>query len=327
MLRSHDKRGMAGSFTSQRVSDVTTRVRPPTHIILVVNGIKVRRPVFVLGAPHSGGDLLARALKRSGGFHITMGRPAVMRVAYAFARKPSIARGQGAGAARVIRDVLAEAWQMVPGACAGCAAPCREASGLTEPPETALCDRPGDVERFGDASPDLLYCAPVLLQAFPDARFVQIIRDGRDVTADMLADPSCMAWFRPGMLSDEAEFPNPFLGINSGEHRDKWQAMPSAGKCALRWRSAVRLSAVLRRDLPREQLHTVRFEDMVAAPARTAEGLSRFLDSPVPASALYGVTPPRRCGWRRRLKTDDIALVEKVAREELTRLGYLKPKK
>ncbi|HEY9523497.1 MAG TPA: sulfotransferase, partial [Thermopolyspora sp.] len=189
---------------------------------------------------------------------------------------------------------------------------------------SCLCARPGDVERFGDASPDLLYSAPVLLQAFPDARFVQIIRDGRDVAADMLADPTCMAWFRPGMLSDEAEFPNPFLGINSGEHRDKWQAMPAAGKCALRWRSAVRLSATLRHELPREQLHTIRFEDMVSAPARTAELLSGFLESSVPAAALYGVTPPRRGGWRGRLKTDDVKLVEKVAREELTRLGYLR---
>jgi hypothetical protein len=41
-------------------------MRLPPHI-LVVNGIKVRRPVFLLGAPHSGADLLARALKRSPG--------------------------------------------------------------------------------------------------------------------------------------------------------------------------------------------------------------------------------------------------------------------
>jgi hypothetical protein len=37
---------------------------PATRHILVVNGDKVRHPVFVLGAPHSGTELLARALKR-----------------------------------------------------------------------------------------------------------------------------------------------------------------------------------------------------------------------------------------------------------------------
>ena len=88
-------------------------MRPPTHVILVVNGIKVQRPVFVLGAPHSGADLIGRALKRSPGMHITMGRPDVARVVYAFARRPSIMRGQAGGPARVLRDVFAEAWRMV----------------------------------------------------------------------------------------------------------------------------------------------------------------------------------------------------------------------
>jgi hypothetical protein len=294
-------------------------MRPPTHIILVVNGIKVRRPVFVLAAPHSGADLIGRALKRSPGMHLTMGRPDVARVVYAFARRPSIMRGQAGGPARVIRDVFAEAWQIVPGACVECPPTCREAGGVVG---ATVCTAPGDVTRFGDANPDLLYTAPVLLQAFPDARFVQVIRDGRDVTADMLADPACMAWFRPGMLGEEAEFPNPFLGINSGRHREKWQAMPAAGKCALRWRSAVRLSATLRRELPREQLFTVRFEEMVANPREVAAALSDFVETTVPSVALL-TGAPRVGAWRKRLKPEDRRLVEKVAREELTRLGYL----
>ena len=36
---------------------------PARPHILVVNGRKVRQPVFVIGAPHSGTDLLARALR------------------------------------------------------------------------------------------------------------------------------------------------------------------------------------------------------------------------------------------------------------------------
>jgi hypothetical protein len=250
-----------------------------------------------------------------------MGRPAVARVVYAFARKPSISHGSGGGATRVMRDVLAEAWQIVPGACDECPAICREAGAVAG---DAMCASEGDVARFGDASPDLLYSAPVLLRAFPDARFVQLIRDGRDVAADMLADPSCLAWFRPGMLGDEAEFPNPFLGINSADHRDKWQAMPVAGKCALRWRSAVRLSAALRQELPLEQLLTIRYEDMVGSPGRTAETLSDFLETRISKIALSAGATSRPGVWRRRLKRDDAQLVEKVAREELTRLGYLK---
>ncbi|RCG29688.1 sulfotransferase [Sphaerisporangium album] len=294
-------------------------MRPPPHI-LVVNGIKVRRPVFVLGAPHSGADLLARALKRSPGFHVTIGRAAVAHVVYAFARRPSIMRRKGGGAVRVLRDALAEAWQIVPGACAECPAACREAGAVTG---VGPCASPGTVVRFGDASPDLLYSAPVLLQAFPDARFVQFIRDGRDVAADMLADRTSMAWARPGMLSDETEFPNPFLGVNAGEHRDKWSRMDAAGKCALRWRSAVRLSAALRQELPRDQLLTVRYEDMASSPAETIATVSEFVESRVSTVALYGAAAPRVGAWRTGLEPPQAALVEKIAKDELVRLGYL----
>jgi hypothetical protein len=292
-------------------------MRPPTHI-LVVNGIKVRRPVFVLAAPHSGADLLARALKRSPGFHLTMGRAAVTHVVHAFARRPSITR-RGAGATRVLRDAMAESWQILPGACRECPPPCREAGGVTG---TGPCAVPGTVARFGDASPDLLYSAPVLLQAFPDARFIQLIRDGRDMAADMMADPAALSWFKPAMLSDETEFPNPFLGVNSAEHVDRWKAMSTAGKCALRWRGAVRLSAALRQELPREQLLTLRYEDMITSPGEAVEILSHFLETRVSKIALYGRSVPKVGLWRTRLRPEDASLVEKVAREELARLGY-----
>jgi hypothetical protein len=294
--------------------------RPPPHI-LVVNGVKVRRPVFVLAAPHSGTDLLARALKRSPGFHMTMGRSAVSHVVYAFARRPSIVtRNGGMGAARVLRDALAESWQLRPGACGDCATACRDAGGVTG---VGPCAAAGAVARFGDASPDLLYSAPVLLRAFPDARLVQLIRDGRDVAADMLADPACLAWFKPVMVSEETEFPNPFLGVNREAHRDRWQELPAAGKCALRWRSAVRLNATLRRELPEDQLLTLRYEDLVAGPGAAVDALSRFLGTRVSKVALYGARPARPGGWRTRLRPDELALVEKIAREELTRLGYV----
>lgn len=291
-------------------------MRPPTHI-LVVNGVKVRWPVFVLAAPHSGADLLARALKRSPGFHLTMGRGSVARVVYAFARRPSIARS--GGAPRVIRDALAEAWQIIPGACAECTTACREAGGIVG---AGTCAVDGTLTRFGDASPDLLYSAPVLLQAFPDARFIQLIRDGRDVVADMLADPAAMAWFKPHMLSEDAEFPSPFLGVNSAEHRGRWKEMPAAGKSALRWRSAVRLSALFRQELPREQLLTLRYEDVQSSPGETIDAVSEFLQSKISMIPLYGTSAPRVGAWRRRLGADDVKLVEKVAREELSRLGY-----
>ena len=185
---------------------------PPRPHILVVNGRKVREPVFVIGAPHSGADLLGRALKQSPGFHLTIGQDAVQSVVYAFARSPSIQRGRSDAAATVLRDAFAQAWQLTAHCCLTCSPVCREAGGVNG---ASCCVTDRDIVRYGDASPDLMYCADGLVDAFPDTRLIQIIRDGRDVVADMLADPQSLSWFKPSMVNVEAEFPNPFYGIET----------------------------------------------------------------------------------------------------------------
>lgn len=317
-----------------------------TPHILVVNGTKVRRPVFILGAPHSGADLLARAVKRSPGFHLTAGRPGVLRVTYAFARQPSIAGERGRGAARVLRDAFAEAWQISARACAGCPAECRDLAGLPPRPsgtprrpvqdavhdagDGGPCVEPRGVARFADASPDLLYSADVLLDSFPDAQLVQVIRDGRDAVADMLDDARCLAWFKPGLANLDTVFPNPFLGVEDHTDRNRWARAAPAVKCALRWRGSVRLSARLRRQTPAEQLFTVRYEDLVARPQRIAGDMSAYLDADISKTTMSGLVKAGARdredhgvgSWRERLSPRQLTQVEKVAGTELRRLGY-----
>lgn len=308
-----------------------------TPHILVINGTKVRRPVFILGAPHSGADLLARAVKRSAGFHLTTGRPGVLRVTYAFARRPSIATERGRGAARVLRDAYAESWLISGRACAACPAECRELAGLppkaeepVDPGVAGSCVPSPDVVRFADASPDLLYSADVLLDAFPDAQLLQVIRDGRDVVAGMLDDERCLAWFKPGLANLDRVFPNPFFGVEELAERDRWAGSATAVKCALRWRGSVRLSARLRQQTPEEQLHTVRYEELVADPRRAADSISEYLGAPISRTALTGLVRTGRReadehgvgSWRERLTARQLAQVEKVAGTELRRLGY-----
>src|SRR5258708_22615068 len=82
---------------------------PPRPHILVVNGRKVRQPVFVIGAPYSGADLIARALKRTPEFHLTIGQPSVLGVVIAFARTPSIQEARGEASSPVLRDACPHA--------------------------------------------------------------------------------------------------------------------------------------------------------------------------------------------------------------------------
>ncbi len=293
-------------------------VMPTRAHILVVNGRKVRQPVFVIGAPHSGADLLARALKRTPGFHFTIGSPAVLGVVYAFARSPSIQRGRGEAAATVLRDALAQGWQVSAYACLSCRPECQRAR---PGPALGTCVDERSITRYGDASPALMYCADALVRAFPDARIVQVIRDGRDVVAAMLADPEELAWFRRGVANLDAEFPNPFFGIETRADLDGWPKLSAAGKCAMRWRGAVHAMARLRSSLGPDQLTTFRYEQIVREPQAVAAAIGEFIGAPV--ARIEG--PPGHAGttaWRRLLGPAQLAEFERVAGQQLRRVGY-----
>ena len=92
-----------------------------SRYILIVNSRKVTKPVFVLGAPHSGVAEVGKALKLSPSFHVTIGQPAVLQAVHAFARRPSLYQGRGPAALSVIRDAFAQAWQVNSASCVQCA--------------------------------------------------------------------------------------------------------------------------------------------------------------------------------------------------------------
>ncbi|KIH98929.1 sulfotransferase [Streptomonospora alba] len=293
--------------------------QPP--YILIVNGTKVRRPVFVLGAPHSGVHLVARALSKAPGFHIGAGHRAVQDAAHALARRPSIAEERASGTSDLLRAAFAESWQLTPRTCPYCPkgpVPARDAS--------APCRHAGDVDRFGDASPDLIYSAPALQRAFEDALFVQIIRDGRDVSAAMLGDEQALSWFRPALSNLDDEMPNPFFGIEDEKDRAKYPRLSTAAKCALRWRGAVRLSARLRGSLGSDRLMTLRYEDLFGGEVATAEQLREFTGARVSAVELVRSDSPGIGSWRSRLTAEQREDVRTVAGAELKRLGYANAK-
>jgi Sulfotransferase family len=297
---------------------------PPRPHILVVNGRKVREPVFVIGAPHSGADLLGRALKQSKGFHVTIGQEAVQGVVYAFARSPSIQRGRSDAAATVLRDAFAQSWRVTAYSCLMCSPLCRDAGRVTGP---ASCVAERDILRYGDASPDLMYCADTLVDAFPDARLVQLIRDGRDVVAAMLADSQVLGWFKPGLVNVETEFPNPFFGIETEHDLAVWPELSLAGKCAMRWRGSVRSMARLRTALSADQLTTLRYENLFRHPAATTAAVSDFINESVAAIQVRAnrrdeLPSPDPGAWRRQLTSGQLSEIEAVAGTDLRRVGY-----
>ena len=171
-----------------------------------------------------------------------------------------------------------------------------------------------------------MYCADGLVDAFGDARLVQIIRDGRDVVAAMLADPQALGWFKPGMVNVETEFPNPFFGIETEQDLAIWPELSAPGKCAMRWRGSVRAMARLRAALSADQLTTLRYENVVRHPGPSAAGVSDFVGEAV--GPILGRAHRRDPGaepsaWRRLLTSAQLGEIESVAGPDLRRVGYL----
>ncbi|MGH3396793.1 MAG: sulfotransferase, partial [Streptosporangiaceae bacterium] len=214
---------------------------------------------------------------------------------------------------------FAQAWQVTPHACLACSPECRAAGNVRA---AGTCTAERDITRYGDATPDLMYCAESVADAFPDARIIQLIRDGRDVTAAMLSDARTLGFFRRAMARVETEFPNPFFGIETEQDLAAWPALTPAGKAAMRWLGCVRKMARLRSTLTADQLTTLRYEHLARDPRAAYAAISEFAGADV-----RPVRPARQPGcepgaWRRLLTPAQLAEFEKVAGQELRRVGY-----
>jgi hypothetical protein len=82
--------------------------------------------------------------------------------------------------------------------------------------------------------------------------------------------------------------------------------------------------ARLRNALSAEQLTTLRYEEMIRQPAAAATAISSFIGAEVRHPELRpGQDPDGDAGvWRRLLNPAQAAEVERVAGDELRRVGY-----
>jgi hypothetical protein len=170
----------------------------------------------------------------------------------------------------------------------------------------------------GEKTPDYCRKMPVLHRLFPSARFLHIVRDGRDTAL------STLRWAAKG----------------KGPGRwSLWQKDP-LGTCALWWCWQV---GAARRDgaaLGGETYREVRYEALVADPETELRGICAFLgisyDPRMPRfhegktrdargrsakSAWLGPTPGLR-NWRTEMGDEDGAVFDALAGELLDKTGY-----
>lgn len=174
--------------------------------------------------------------------------------------------------------------------------------------------------RWGDKTPPYVLKMPVIAEALPDAHFIHIIRDGRDVAVSVRP-----LWFGPDSIEEAAAW---------------WKQRVMTGR-----RAGANLNYV-----------EVRYEDLVEGPSHQLERLCQYLDldfcpqmltshtragerlrelgsiggGGVPARARAAIharlaDPPdsSRVGrWRTEMTRDERRRFEQIAGDTLEELGY-----
>ena len=169
-------------------------------------------------------------------------------------------------------------------------------------------------ERWGDKTPLYMQHLRTLERLFPDARFVHLIRDGRDAALS-------------------------FLSMPKGIMTEGWGHPRDAAGFACQWRTeVVDARALGARVGPRRYLE-LRYEELVERPEDALRRVCAFADLPYEPQMLgYAGTldlsakphqqrleqppTPGVRDWRADLSAEDVGAFEAIAGDVLAQLGY-----
>ena len=241
------------------------------------------RLVFVVGSPRSGTTFLAGAIGSLSGF-VDLGEVAPLKAAV-----PELATLAPRDAAGRLRRILAVARRV----------------GLV-----------GAV-RPVEQTPEVAFVARSISLAYPEARIVHIVRDGRDVACSLLEKP----WLRRAQVrADDAGVP---YGAYARfwvepERRGEFETVSDTRRAAWVWRSYVTAARAAEGTLE------IRYEDLVTDPAGVASSLAAHLDvraEPL-AAALERAHASSVGRYRTELSAEQLEDVEEEAGALLRELGY-----
>lgn len=298
------------------MSEATIQAERETATGVVQTMPRSRRPVFVMGCHRSGTNLLYDTLLSAGGFAVYRGYTPIYKMLI-----PRFGSPQN----RANRVRLVETWLRSKG---------YRRSGLTAKEIKAKlldeCHTGGDfiriilneiartqnAQRWAIYDPDQVLYVPQVKADLPEALFVHIIRDGRDIALSLKK----MEGFKP-------------LPWNVGSSRD---LLPTAAY----WEWMVRSGQAHGRRIPEDYIE-IRYEDLVSKPHETLATLGRFLDHDLDYDRIQQtglgriretnssfreeathseIKPMER--WKERLTPEQVASLEALVGDCLEDFGY-----
>jgi hypothetical protein len=259
----------------------------------------VRRPIFLLGAPRSGTTFLGTCLAELPELSYHQ-EPVATKAA---ARYVATGLWSGRKARRFYRTVYK--WLM-----------------------RIHCD--GDL-RLAEKTPRNAFLVGFLREAFPDAQFVHIIRDGRDAALSYSKKPWLSAASAGSARREPGGYPyGPTARFWVEPARtNQFETTTDLHRCIWAWRRHTESVLQEAETLPSCQYHELRYEALAEHPHATAERLLDYLQIDDRTSrgqfhqAVDAADPGSVGSWRDGLTGDQLAVVMAEAGPLLAKLGYV----
>ena len=180
--------------------------------------------------------------------------------------------------------------------------------GMIEAPFILNMEKNGK-QRWGDKTPKYARYAKEIKTIFPNAKFIHIIRDPRDVSVSLKKVP-----WGPNNIYDIADF----------------------------WQDRVKNSLALKSEFPADYME-LRYEELVREPEKELRQITEFLGEPYNNEMLHFYEkknsyslpewhsmlkkkpdPKRIRNWKNHLKNDEVEVLEYIVGDLMDGLGYEK---
>jgi hypothetical protein len=153
---------------------------------------------------------------------------------------------------------------------------------------------------------------PLLVDAFPDARFVNIVRDGRAVAASL----SRVDWWEDSVVWWYGGTPRHW----EADGRDPWDL------CARNWVEELNVIQTGLASVAPGAVLELRYEDLVSSPLTTFRRVAQFAGLPIDGqweSTLVDLRIEATDSWRAQLGTEALKRIEVIQADELELHGYV----
>ena len=260
----------------------------------------LQNPIFIIGSPRSGTTFLGDCLAE------------IPEISYHF--EPVLIKAAS-------RYVYTQQWNL------------QKAGSFYRQVYAWLMRLQGDGElRLAEKTPRNSFVIPFLARIFPDAKFIHIMRDGRDVAVSLAEKP----WYKNELNGSIMREPGGYLCGSTPrfwvepDRAAEFQTTNNIHRCIWLWRRYIEAAVSGLDGIPFEQRYELKYENLVANPQRETQGLLDFLAiesensrSLFEQAIITQIRADSVGKWQRVLNENELEQIAKEASVWLQKCGYV----